>query len=79
VVDLFAGFDAIGKCGMVLRVREVDRIRLAGDQADQAFVGAQHRLVNRRFVQAFGGVELERAVHAQHVDGANLRHHVGGD
>jgi hypothetical protein len=64
---------------MVLRVREVDRIRLAGDQADQAFVGAQHRLVNRRFVQAFGGVELERAVHAQHVDGADLRHHVGGD
>ena len=64
---------------MVLRVREVDRIRLAGDQADQAFVGAQHRLVHRRLVQAFGGVELERAVHAQHVDGADLRHHVGGD
>ena len=30
-------------------------------------------------LRPFGGVELERAVDAQHVDGADLRHHVGGD
>ena len=64
---------------MILRVREIDRVGLARDQADQAFVRAQHRLMHRLFVQAFGGVELERAVDAQHVDGADLRHHVGGD
>ena len=30
-------------------------------------------------VEALGGVKLERAVDAQHVDRADLRHHVGGD
>ena len=30
-------------------------------------------------VQALGGEELERAVGAQHIDRADLRHHVGGD
>ena len=64
---------------MVLGFRQVDRIGLAGDQADQAFVRAQHGLVHGLLVEAFGGVELERAVHAQHVDRADLRHHVGGD
>ena len=64
---------------MVLRVGQIDRIGLACNQPDQPFVGAQHGLVHRRLVQAFGGVELERAVDAQHVDGADLRHHVGGD
>ena len=38
------------------------------DQADQALVGAQHGLVDGLAVEAFGGVELERAVDAQHVD-----------
>src|SRR5262249_54967725 len=61
------------------RLREVDRVRLAGDQADEAFVLAQHGLVHRLLLEAFGGVKLERAVHAQHVDGADLRHHVGGN
>ena len=35
--------------------------------------------MHRRLVQAFRGVKLERAVDAQHVDRADLRHHVGGD
>ncbi len=64
---------------MVLRFRQVDRVRLARDQADEAFVRAQHGLVHRRLVETFGGVEFERAVHAQHVDRADLGHHVGGD
>ncbi len=64
---------------MGLGVGQVDGVGLAGDQADQAFVGAQHGLVDRLPVEAFGRIELERAVDAQHVDGANLRHHVGGD
>ena len=41
--------------------------------------GAQHGEVDGFALQAFGGVQLERAVDAQHVDGAHLRHHVGGD
>ncbi len=64
---------------MVLGFRQVDRVGLARDQADQALVRTQHGLVDGLLVEAFGGVQLERAVHAQHVDGADLRHHVGGD
>ena len=30
-------------------------------------------------VQAFGGVQLEHAVRPKDIDGAHLRHHVGGD
>ena len=36
-------------------------------------------LVHGLAVEALGGIKLERAVDAQHVDGADLRHHVGGD
>ena len=79
VVDLFAGLRPVGERRMVLRVRQVDRVGFAGDQADQAFVLAQHGLVDRFALEALGGVKLERAVDAQHVDGADLRHHVGGD
>ncbi len=79
VVDLFAGLRPVGEGRVRLRFREVDRVGFAGDQADQAFVGAQHGLVHGFRLEAFGGVKLERAVDAQHVDGADLRHHVGGD
>ena len=64
---------------MRLRVRKVDGAGLARDQADQALVGAQHRLVDGVALQAFGGVELQRGIDAQHIDGAHLRDHVGGD
>ncbi len=79
VVDLFAGFRPVGEGRMRLRVRQVDRAGLACDQADQAFVGAHHGAVHRFAIEAFGGVELERGVDAQHVDRADLRNHVGGD
>jgi hypothetical protein len=79
VVDLLAGLRPVREGRMALGFRQVDRAGLARDQADQAFVGAQHGLVHRLALQALGGIELERAVHAQHVDGADLRHHVGGD
>ena len=36
-------------------------------------------LVDGFALEAFGGVQFERAVDAQDVDGADLRHHVGGD
>ena len=79
VVNLFARLCAIRKGRMVLRVRQVDRVGLARNQADQAFVRPQHGLMHCRTVQAFSGVELQRAVHPQHVDRADLRHHIGGN
>ena len=56
VVDFFAGFRTEREGRMVLRVRHVDRLRLAGDQADQAFVSLQHGFVDGFALEAFGGV-----------------------
>ncbi len=56
VVDFFARLWAEREGRVVLRVRQVDRIGFAGDQADQAFVGLQHGLVDRFALEAFGGV-----------------------
>ncbi len=79
VIVFLAGLRPVGEGRVVLGLREVDRVRLAGDEADEALVLAQHGLVHRLLLEALGGVKLERAVHAQHVDRADLRHHVGGD
>ena len=64
---------------MALGVGERQRLGRRGDQADEALAGAHGGEVDGLAVQAFGGEELERAVAAHHVDGADLRHHVGGD
>ena len=79
MVDLFAGFRPEREGRVGLRLGQVDRIGFARHQADQAFVLPQHGLVDRLALEAFGGVQLERAVDPQHVDGADLRHHVGGN
>ena len=79
MVDFFAGFRAERERRMALRVREVERRRLAGDEADQAFMRAQHRAVHGVAVQTFGGVEFERVIDAQHIGRADLGHHVGRD
>ncbi len=79
VVNLFAGLGAEREGGVALRVAQIERCRLAGDEADQALMGAEHGVVHRLAVEAFGGVELERVVDAQHIDRAHLGHHVGGD
>ena len=46
MVDFLAGFRPERERRMVLRLRQVDRIGLARHQADQAFVRAQHGLVD---------------------------------
>ena len=79
MVDFFAGFRPERERRVALRVREVERARLAGDQADEALMRVQHRSVHRVAVQTFGGVEFERVIDAQHVTGADLGHHVGRD
>ncbi len=79
MVDFFAGFRPEREGRVGLRLGQVDRIGFARHQADQAFVLPQHGLVDRLALEAFGGVQLERAVDPQHVDGADLRHHVGGN
>jgi hypothetical protein len=64
---------------VLLRIRQVQRLCFRCDEADKALAGAEHRFVNRLAAQAFGRIEFEAAVDAQHVDRADFRHHVGGD
>ena len=56
MVDFFAGFRPEREGRVGLRVRQVDRIGFARHQADQAFVGLQHGVVDGFALQAFGGV-----------------------
>ena len=79
VIDFLARLHPIREGRVVLRFRQVDRGCLARYQANQAFVRPQHGLVHRLLVETFGCVKFERPVHAQHVDGTDLGHHVGGD
>ena len=79
VVDLFARLGAEREGRMALCVAQIEWRRLAGDQADQALMGAEHGVVHGLAIETFGGVELQRVVDAQHVDRAHLGHHVGGD
>ncbi len=79
MIDFFAGLRAERERRMALRVAQIERRRFARDQADEALMRAQHGSVHRVAVEAFGGVEFECVVDAQHIDGADFRHHVGGD
>ena len=79
VVDLLARLRQVGEGRMRLRVGEVQRARLSRDRADQAAADGERRPVHRARLQAFGGIELEHVVGAQHIDGAHLRDHVGRD
>ena len=51
------------------------RVDIRFADADQAFVLAHDRDVHGLGVQALRRIQLKRAVDAQHVDGADLRHH----
>ena len=78
-VDLLAGLRQVGEGRMLLRVRQVERAGRCGDGADEALAEPQLRQVDRFAVQTFGGVELEHRIGAQHVERADLGHHVLGD
>ena len=79
MIDFFAGLRAERECRVALRVVQVKRRGLARHQADQALMRAQDGSVHRVAVEAFGGVEFQRIVDAQHIGRAHLGHHVGGD
>ena len=79
MVDFFAGLRAERERRMALRVVEIERRGLARHQADQALMRAQHGPVHGVAVKAFGGVEFQRIVDAQHIGRADLGHHIGGD
>ena len=79
VIDFFAGLRAERECRVALRVAQIERIGFAGDEADEAFMRAQHGAMHGVAVEAFGGVELQRVIDAQHIGRADLGHHIGRD
>ncbi len=78
-VDLLAGFREIGEGRMLLRFGKVERPRAGRDRADQALAEPQLRKVDGAGVQALGGIEFEHRIGAQHIERADLGHHVLGD
>ena len=79
VVDLLAGLRQVGEGRMLLRVRQVERPGARRDRADQALPELQLGQVHRAGIEAFGRVELEHGIGAQHIERADLGHHVLGD
>ena len=79
LIDFLAGLGPVREGRMGLRVGERERLRLFGDQADEALARRHGGEMDRLAVQAFGGVELELAVGARHIDRADFGDHVRGD
>ena len=64
---------------MALGVRLVDGHVELGAAPDEALAALQPRVVHGGDLEALGGEQLERAVLALQVDGADLGHHEAGD
>ena len=64
---------------MLLRIGEREAFGRLRDEPDQTFVRTHRRQMHGLPVQALRRVEFESAVPTQHVNGANLRDHVGSD
>ena len=79
VVDLLAGLGPVGESRMVLGVGLVDGHGELGAAPDQALAAHHEGVVHGGRVEALGGEQLERAVLALEVDGADLGHHHAGD
>ena len=79
VVDLLAGLRQVGEGRVRLRVGQVERPGARRDRADQALPELELGKVHRPGVQTFGSVEFEDGVGAQHIERADLGHHVLGD
>ncbi len=78
-VRVFTGFRTVGEMRVAGRVRQVDRFRGFADQTDQAFALFQAGVVDGGAVEAFGGEQFQDLAGAAQIDGADFRHHVGGD
>jgi hypothetical protein len=68
VVDLLTCFRQIGKGGVGLGVRKIERTRACRNGADQALTHFQLRQMDRILVQALRGEQFQGAVGAQHIE-----------
>ena len=79
MVDLLARLRQVGEGRVRLRVGEVERPRLRGDEADEAAASHQRGAVHGARLQALRGEELQHVVGPQHIDRADFRDHIGRD
>ena len=79
VINLFARLWLVREGGMRLRIRQSERLRALCNQTDKAFARAHGRQMDRFAIETLCREEFEPTVCAQHVNRANLRHHIGGD
>ena len=79
IVDLFAGLRQVGEGRMRLSVGKIERPGAGRDRADEALSELQLGKVDRTRIETFGGIELEDGIGTQHIERADLGHHVLGD
>jgi len=60
-------------------IRQVHRLCGFADHADQALAFLKPGLVDSIGAQALGGKQLQHLAGTAQIDGADLRHHIGGD
>ncbi len=75
---IFAGLRPVGEFGMMLRIGKIERLRRAGNLADQAFTHRKRGAVNGFRIKALGCEQLQHAT-ADEIDRGDLAHHVGGN
>ncbi len=76
---LLAGLRPVGEVWMVLRIRQVHRVRRRRHQADDALTHPQPGATDRLQAQSFGGGQLQHVAGLHGVDRAYLRHQLAGD
>ncbi|MNU76403.1 hypothetical protein D3C71_659550 [compost metagenome] len=79
MINFLTGFRKIAESRMRLRIGKIERLGRSGNRADKTLPHFQLCEMHGILVETFGGVKFQHAVGAQHVDRANLRHHVAGN
>ena len=79
MVDLLAGFGAIGEIGVGLRVGQRQRARGGGDPPDETLADPEPGAMHRLGAQPLGREQFEHLAGPHHIGRADLGDHFGGD
>ena len=79
MVDLLAGFGAIGEIGVGLRIGQRQRARGGRDPPDETLADPQPGAMHRLGAQPLGREQFEHLAGPHHIGRADLGDHFGGD
>ena len=79
MVDLLAGFRAIGEIGVGLRIGQRQRARGGRDPPDETLADPEAGAMHRLGAQPLGREQFEHLAGAHHIGRADLGDHFGGD